>query len=132
VPDGAVISRKSGSLADKGSLLTAYETRAIPTAEPAPGSADLIMTARQTGRTVTIVSNNSGAAVAAYLADHQLTGYVRGIGARDDDDRILSNGTVGYQNCPNALAWSVVGRVTAWPMVVLSWSARSSRLRVRT
>jgi hypothetical protein len=49
-------------------LLTAYETRAIPTARPAPGSADLIITARQTGRTVIIVSNNSGPAIAAYLA----------------------------------------------------------------
>lgn len=67
-------------------LLTAYETRAIPTAEPAPGSADLITTARKTGRTVTIVSNNSGPAIAAYLADHRLTGYIRGIVARDDSD----------------------------------------------
>jgi hypothetical protein len=56
-------------------LLTAYETRAIKTAQPAPGSGELIRTARQTGRTVTIVSNNSGPAIAAYLADHQLTGY---------------------------------------------------------
>jgi beta-phosphoglucomutase-like phosphatase (HAD superfamily) len=67
-------------------LLTVYETRAIPTARPAPGSADLIITARQTGRTVTIVSNNSGAAIAAYLADHDLTGYVGAIVARDDSD----------------------------------------------
>ncbi len=68
-------------------LLTAYETRTIPTAEPAPGSADLITTARKTGRTVTVVSNNSGPAIAAYLADHQLTGYVRGVVAGDDSDR---------------------------------------------
>lgn len=67
-------------------MLTAYETRAITTAQPTPGSADLIATARQTGRTVTIVSNNSGSAVAAYLADHQLTGYIRAIVARDDSD----------------------------------------------
>jgi hypothetical protein len=45
-------------------LLTAFETRAIPTAKPTRGSADLIITACQTGRTVTIVSNNSGAAIA--------------------------------------------------------------------
>jgi HAD superfamily hydrolase (TIGR01549 family) len=64
-------------------LLTAFETRAIATAQPTPGSANLIIAARQTGRTVTIVSNNSGAAIAAYLADHQLTRYIR---ARDDHD----------------------------------------------
>jgi phosphoglycolate phosphatase len=67
-------------------LLTAFETRAVPTAQPTKGSADLIVTANRTGRTVTIVSNNSGAAIAAYLADHHLTGYVRAIVARDDHD----------------------------------------------
>jgi len=67
-------------------LLTAFETRAVPTAEPTRGSADLIVTAARTGRTVTIVSNNSGAAIAAYLADHRLTGYIRAIVARDDHD----------------------------------------------
>lgn len=67
-------------------LLTAFETRAIPSAEPTKGSADLIVTACQTGRTVTIVSNNSGAAIAAYLADHRLTGYIRAVVARDDHD----------------------------------------------
>src|ERR1022692_2172324 len=67
-------------------ILTAFETRAIRTARPARGSADLIVTAAQTGRTVTIVSNNSGAAIAAYLADHRLAGYIRGIVARDDHD----------------------------------------------
>ncbi len=42
-------------------LLTAFQTRAIPTAKPTRGSADLIIAAPGTGRTVTIVSNNSGA-----------------------------------------------------------------------
>ncbi len=46
-------------------LLTAFETRAIPTAKPTRGSADLIITAASSGRTVTIVSNNSGAAIPA-------------------------------------------------------------------
>ena len=38
----------------------------------------LIITACRTGRTVTIVSSNSGAAIAAYLDDHRLTGYIKG------------------------------------------------------
>ena len=42
------------------------------------------------------------------------------------------NGTVGYQNCLNALACSVACRVTAWLIVVSSWSVRSSRLLART
>jgi beta-phosphoglucomutase-like phosphatase (HAD superfamily) len=68
-------------------LLTAFETRAINTARPTRGSADLIVTAYRTGRTITIVSNNSGAAIAAYLADHSLTSYVRALVARDDHDQ---------------------------------------------
>jgi beta-phosphoglucomutase-like phosphatase (HAD superfamily) len=67
-------------------LLTVFETRAVATARPARGSADLIITAYRTGRTVTIVSNNSGAAITAYLADHRLTDYVRAVIGRDDHD----------------------------------------------
>jgi beta-phosphoglucomutase-like phosphatase (HAD superfamily) len=67
-------------------LLTVFETQAISTARPAKGSANLIITAQRTGRTVTIVSNNSGVAIAAYLADHRLTGYIQAIVARDDSD----------------------------------------------
>ena len=68
-------------------VLTALETRAVKTARPAPGSADLIITACRTGRTVTIVSNNSGAAITAYLTDHQLSGYIKAVIARDDHDQ---------------------------------------------
>jgi phosphoglycolate phosphatase len=68
-------------------VLTALELRAVKSAEPTPGSADLIITAYRTGRTVTIVSNNSGAAITAYLADHRLTDYIRAVVARDDHDQ---------------------------------------------
>ena len=57
-----------------------------PTAKPTRGSADLIVTARQTGRTVTIVSNYPGAAIAACLKDLRLTDYVVAVVARDDHD----------------------------------------------
>jgi beta-phosphoglucomutase-like phosphatase (HAD superfamily) len=67
-------------------LLTAFEIRAVVTAKPTTGSDDLIITAHRTGRTVTIVSNNSGAAIATYLADLGLTDYIRAIVARDDHD----------------------------------------------
>jgi hypothetical protein len=45
---------------------------------------------------------------------------------------LIFNGTVGYQNCLNALAGSAACRVTAWLIVVSSWSVRSSRLLART
>ena len=56
----------------------------MATAQPADGAAELITTARQSGRSVTIVSNNSGQAVAAYLNDHHLTRYVSAVIGRDD------------------------------------------------
>jgi HAD superfamily hydrolase (TIGR01509 family) len=67
-------------------VLTALEVRAVKTAQPTWGSADLIITAYRTGRTVTIVSNNSGTAINAYLADHRLTDYIKTVVARDDHD----------------------------------------------
>jgi hypothetical protein len=45
-------------------LLTAFETRAVSTAQETRGSTELITNAYGTGRTVTIISNNSGAAIA--------------------------------------------------------------------
>ena len=80
----ARVSEDGGVLAQH--VLTALEVRAVKTAQPAQGSADLIITAYRTGRTVTIVSNNSGAAITAYLADHRLTDYIRAVVARDDHD----------------------------------------------
>ena len=67
-------------------VLTALEVRAVKTAKPTRGSADLIITAYRTGRTITIVSNNSGAAVTAYLDHHRLTDYIKAVVARDDHD----------------------------------------------
>jgi phosphoglycolate phosphatase len=70
-------------------LLTALEVRAVQTAQPTPGAADLIVTATQTGRTVTIVTNNSSAAVTAYLERQHLEPYVGKIIGRDDPDPAL-------------------------------------------
>jgi len=67
-------------------LLTALEVRAVQTARPTPGSADLIVTAIRTGRTVTVVTNNSTAAVIAYLTRQHLGSYVGQIIGRDDPD----------------------------------------------
>jgi phosphoglycolate phosphatase-like HAD superfamily hydrolase len=66
--------------------LTLLEVQAVVTAQPAEGGAELITAARQSGRSVAIVSNNSGQAVAAYLKRHHLAGYVSAVIGRDDPD----------------------------------------------
>jgi beta-phosphoglucomutase-like phosphatase (HAD superfamily) len=81
----ARVSDQDAALAQQ--VLTTLEVRAVKTARPTRGSADLIVTAHRTGRTVTIVSNNSGAAITAYLADHRLTDYIKEVVARDDHDQ---------------------------------------------
>jgi HAD superfamily hydrolase (TIGR01509 family) len=66
--------------------LTLLEVQAVTTAQPADGAAELIIAARQSGRGVAIVSNNSGQAVATYLNHHRLTRYVSAVIGRDDPD----------------------------------------------
>ena len=58
-------------------VLTAAERRAVATAEPTAGSSKVITAAARTGRQIAIVSNNSHAAITAYLERHRLTPYVR-------------------------------------------------------
>ncbi len=70
-------------------LLATFETRAVATARPTPGAEDLIITAYRTGRTVTIISNNSTAAIITYLADHRLSDYIRAVLGRDDDPALM-------------------------------------------
>jgi phosphoglycolate phosphatase-like HAD superfamily hydrolase len=64
--------------------LTLLEVQAVATARPTDGAAELITTAHQSGRSVTIVSNNSGQAVAAYLNNHRLARYISAVIGRDD------------------------------------------------
>jgi HAD superfamily hydrolase (TIGR01509 family) len=66
--------------------LTLLEVQAVTTAQPADGGAELIIAARQSGRSVAVVSNNSGQAVATYLNHHRLTRYVSAVIGRDDPD----------------------------------------------
>jgi phosphoglycolate phosphatase-like HAD superfamily hydrolase len=66
--------------------LTLLEVQAVTIAQPADGGAELIGAARQSGRSVAIVSNNSGQAVATYLKHHGLTRYVSAVIGRDDPD----------------------------------------------
>ncbi|BCY05405.1 HAD family hydrolase [Actinoplanes sp. L3-i22] len=67
------------------------EVKAIASATPTPGAADVLRAAHAAGRSVAIVSNNSSAAIEAYLHQHDLLRYVAGIAARFDgmDPRLL-------------------------------------------
>jgi len=69
--------------------LTRLETLAVTTAQPTLGAADLITAAWQTGRTVSIVSNNSGHAITQYLTVHHVLAHITAIVGRDDADPAL-------------------------------------------
>jgi len=66
--------------------LTDLEVAAVATARPTPGAAELIKAADRTGRTVTIVSNNSVEAILAYLDAHDTPAHIRTIYGREDAD----------------------------------------------
>ncbi|MEO3744930.1 HAD family hydrolase [Plantactinospora sp. B5E13] len=56
--------------------LCAAERQAASTATPTPYAREVIVSARQAGSPVAVVSNNSAGAVGAYLAAHRLAGHV--------------------------------------------------------
>jgi phosphoglycolate phosphatase len=75
------ISRQASAAVQR--VLTGLEVEAVASARPTPGAAELLKEAHQTGRTIAIVSNNSGAAIRAYLQQHGLTQHVGLIVGRD-------------------------------------------------
>ncbi len=82
-----VIADRDGNAGEHAQReLTELEVQAVATARPADGATDLIAAACQSGRSVAIVSNNSGLAVATYLHDHRLARYVSAVIGRDDPD----------------------------------------------
>ncbi|MEJ2871748.1 HAD family hydrolase [Actinomycetospora sp. OC33-EN08] len=62
--------------------LTELEIEAVRTAPITPGAVEALEAFRTTGRTVTIVSNNSQAAVEAFLVDRGLQHLVTGVCSR--------------------------------------------------
>ncbi|MCD2193153.1 HAD family hydrolase [Actinomycetospora endophytica] len=58
------------------------EVEAVQTAPTTPGAVEALQVFRDTGRTVTIVSNNSQIAVVAFLADRGLKHLVTGVCSR--------------------------------------------------
>ncbi|GIF09514.1 HAD family hydrolase [Actinoplanes siamensis] len=67
------------------------EVKAVASATPTRGAADVLRAAHAAGRSVAIVSNNSGEAIEAYLHQHDLLRCIDGIAARYDgmDPRLL-------------------------------------------
>lgn len=69
--------------------LRAHEVEAIASAEPTLGAHDFVHTWHASGRKLAIVSNNSTAAVEAYLQLHRLASYVHYVSARTVPDPLL-------------------------------------------
>ncbi|MEQ4723151.1 HAD-IA family hydrolase [Nonomuraea sp. B19D2] len=69
--------------------LAELEVKAVGTARPTPGAADLIELARGRGMAVAIASNNSVAAVTAFLDREELTAQIDYISARTAKDPSL-------------------------------------------
>jgi phosphoglycolate phosphatase len=83
--------------ADVEAAMTDMEVAAVPTAEPTPGVHAVVTSGRESGRTITVVSNNSERAVRAYLARHTLDGSIGVIIARTSPDPAL------LKPCPHLL-----------------------------
>ncbi|MEV7354424.1 HAD-IA family hydrolase [Kitasatospora sp. NPDC091276] len=66
--------------------LAALETEAVRVARPTPGGESVLLAAARSGRLVSVVSNNAGAAITAYLAEHGLSDYVAGVFGRAPGD----------------------------------------------
>lgn len=66
--------------------LTTLEIAGVETAHQTPGLLDLLAAAKQADRTVTVVSNNSEAAVQVFVETEGLAAYLNGIAARTEPD----------------------------------------------
>jgi len=66
--------------------LRAAEVKAVVTAAPVPGAAELLAACRTSGKPVAIVSNNSAEAVTTYLRLQDLAGSVAHVQGRDRRD----------------------------------------------
>lgn len=69
--------------------LARLEVEAVASAIPTDGADSVMHRLTEAGHTLAVVSNNSAAAVSAYLYDHDLDDYVRVISARNDSDPAL-------------------------------------------
>ncbi|MEU3494430.1 HAD-IA family hydrolase [Kitasatospora cineracea] len=66
--------------------LARLETEAALIGRPNPGGESVLRACAASGRSVSVVSNNAGAAIRTYLARHGLTDYVNGVFGRAPGD----------------------------------------------
>ncbi|MER5350361.1 HAD family hydrolase [Kitasatospora sp. NPDC002551] len=82
-----LISDTRPDLTDRtDAALAALETEAVQVARPTPGGELVLRACARSGRLVSVVSNNAGAAIEAYLAEHGLSDYVAGVFGRAPGD----------------------------------------------
>lgn len=74
------------SAAEAERALTQLETEAVANAEPTPGAFELINELAATEHRVAVVSNNSAAAVSAFLKQHQLAKLITAVSARTEPE----------------------------------------------
>jgi HAD superfamily hydrolase (TIGR01509 family) len=84
-----VHARAEGSSIAANRMLTELEIAAVRTARPTPGAVELIAAARASGRTVTVVSNNSADAITLYCLDHGLGSQLSNIVGRDPNAALM-------------------------------------------
>lgn len=92
--DPIEVFRYSGTVSDDLAArveaeMTDLEVAAVPTAEPTPYVHEVIASARESGRTIGVVSNNSPRAVDAYLDRHGLVDGIALVVARTSHDPAL-------------------------------------------
>ncbi|WP_380278656.1 HAD family hydrolase [Kitasatospora purpeofusca] len=66
--------------------LAALETEAVRAARPTPGGESVLLACARSGRLVSVVSNNAGVAIEAYLTEYGLSDYVAGVFGRAPGD----------------------------------------------
>ncbi|MEU1284344.1 HAD-IA family hydrolase [Kitasatospora sp. NPDC005856] len=72
--------------ASTDAALAALETEAVRAARPTPGGEAVLRACARSGRLVSVVSNNAGVAIEAYLAERALSSYVAGVFGRAPGD----------------------------------------------
>jgi phosphoglycolate phosphatase len=86
-----------------GAAVREAEVMAVKTATPTPGASDVLAAAKRSERALSIVSNNSTEAVAAYLADRGLIQYFEAVEAR------TGSGTGQMKPSPHLLTRALSG-----------------------
>jgi HAD superfamily hydrolase (TIGR01662 family) len=102
----ATVSSGLGALIE--TEMTGQEVEAVATARPVPYVHEIVTSARDTGRRIAVVSNNSERAVRAYLTQHGLADRVDLISARTSADPAL------LKPSPHLLEQAITG-LTASP-----------------